>query len=105
MKKLSLTIAFTLALISSASAQNMKCPICTGPNVALQLTSTACICATITGVVGPAGPAGPQGPIGPAGAIGPAGSLPASTCAVEGFTERWSGSAWVCTATKFITAQ
>lgn len=102
MKKLSLTVAFALALISSTSAQNMKCPICTGPNVALQLTSTACICATITGVVGPAGP---QGPIGPAGPTGPAGSLPASTCAVDGFTERWSGSAWVCTATKFITAQ
>ncbi len=102
MKKLSLTIAIILGLISSAAAQNMKCPICTGPNAALQLTSTACICATITGTVGPVGPAGPQGI---QGVAGPAASIPASPCAVDGFTDRWNGTAWICTATKFITAQ
>ncbi len=103
MKKLAFIVASILALTSSASTQNLKCPICTGPNVALQLTSTACICAAITGAIGPAGP---QGPIGATGPAGPAGaSVPASPCAVDGFTERWNGSAWVCTATKFITAQ
>ncbi len=97
-------ILWSLMFVSGAVAQNMKCPICVGPNVALQLTTTACICATITGIVGPAGPVGPVGASGPAGPIGPTGTLPASTCAVSGFTERWSGSAWICTATNFLTA-
>lgn len=95
-------LAITLLLISSPTpAQNLKCPICTGPNAALQLTSTACICTTITGAIGPVGPAGPQGPVGPSG---PAASIPASPCAVDGFVDRWNGSAWICTPTKFITA-
>lgn len=105
MKKTFLTAAFTLAFISSAAPQALHCPICTGPNVALQYNGTACFCATITGVVGPIGPAGPAGIQGPIGPIGPAGpALPASTCAIEQ-TERWSGTAWVCTATKYLLAQ
>jgi hypothetical protein len=101
MKKIYLIVAFTLALISSATSQALHCPICTGPNSALQYTGSSCICATIAGVVGPAGPAGPAGSTGPAG---PAGTLPASTCAIEQ-TERWTGSAWQCTATKYLLAQ
>lgn len=102
MKRILLTAALTLALVSGAAAQALKCPICTGPNSAIQITATGCICGTITGAVGPAGPAGP---IGPAGPTGPAATLPASPCAVEGYTERWNGTAWVCTPTKFLLYQ
>ena len=103
MKKILLIVAFTLAMVSTVTSQALHCPICSGPNSALQYNGTACICGTISGVVGPTGPIGPQGPIGFTGPAGPA--MPASPCAIEGYTERWSGTAWVCTPTKFILAQ
>jgi hypothetical protein len=91
MKQLFLMVAFTAALTSSAAPQAMKCPICSGPNKALQYDGSTCYCATISGVVGPAGPPGP--------------AMPASTCPVEGYTERWNGTAWVCTPTKYLIGE
>jgi hypothetical protein len=93
MRELVLAAAFSLMLVSDAASQAMKCPICVGPDKALQYTADGCICGTITA------PAGPQGP------PGPAASLPASTCPVEGYTERWNGTAWVCTPTKYLIGE
>jgi hypothetical protein len=120
MKKYLLTLGMFLSAATSVNAQALHCPVCVGSNKALQYTGSACICATIAGVVGPQGPAGIDGPVGPEGPVGPVGpagpmgpqgpgslggaTLPASTCPIE-TTERWSGTAWVCTPTKYLIAE
>jgi hypothetical protein len=91
--RLVLTLLLALAWVSPAAPQAMKCPVCMGANKALQYTGDTCVCGTISA------PAGPQGP------PGPAGTMPASTCPVEGYTERWNGTAWVCTPTKYLIGE
>ncbi len=101
MKKL--LLAGTLALSSTAAlGQALHCPVCVGPDKALQYTGTACICGTISGATGPTGPSGPAGPQGPAGPAGA--SVPASTCTAEQ-KEHWNGTAWVCIDTRYLIAE
>ena len=83
--RLVLALLLALAWVSPAAPQAMKCPVCMGANKALQYTGDNCICATIT--------------------VPPAPPLPASTCPVEGYTERWDGTKWVCTPTKYLIGE
>ena len=101
-----ITILVILGMSIVSAFADTKCPVCVGPNSALQMTSAGvCTCGTITGLQGATGPAGPAGPQGPAGPAGPAFTLPASNCPVSGFTERWMGSAWACPPTFNLTTQ